>query len=90
MNLFFSFSRFIKFNNFTRVKKALGDVNIKLEEMKKENALMVNELRDLKSENEKLGENMTNFSKFSDQSSQIVELERDNRKLKSDLEYFKY
>jgi hypothetical protein len=72
-----------------RLKKAQVELNAKLEEMRGENSVMVNELRDLRSENEKLSENLENFSKFSDQSTQIVEFERENRKLKSEIEYLK-
>ena len=48
---------------------------------------MINELRDSRSDYEKLKVNLVHVNEFSDQSKKIVELERENRKLKTEIEY---
>jgi hypothetical protein len=57
--------------------------------MRKENSLLVNENRDLKNENENLKDNLGDFHRHSDDSNKIVEYERENRRLKSECDYFK-
>lgn len=61
----------------------------KLEQAKKENCLLNNKIRDLEAENTKLNDNAHHLEKYMHQNARIDELDRENRKIKSELEYYK-
>lgn len=63
----------------------------KLNELRTENSLLKNELRDSTSELEKLrDEDGSNLKKFMDQSSRISDLERENRSFKTEVDYLRF
>ena len=63
---------------------------VRLEEMRKENTILQNSLRDAEIEISRLKENENaDLNKFMDQSNRISELERENRSLKTDVDYLK-
>lgn len=68
---------------------SLAEVNVKLDEARKANTEVVNELRDARQENQNLKDNLADFNRYADQSNQIAEYEREMRKLNSEIEYLK-
>lgn len=65
-------------------------VQARLEEMRKENTILQNSLRDAEIEISRVKENENaDLNKFMDQSNRISELERENRSLKTDVDYLK-
>lgn len=61
-----------------------------MDELRKENCLLKNKMRDLESENSKLSDNAQNFDKYLKESNRVDELERENRKLTLEVEYLRY
>jgi hypothetical protein len=61
----------------------------KLNNLCTENGQLKNQLRDAENEVIKLKENACSLASFMDQSNKINDLERENRKLKTDVDYLK-
>jgi len=74
-----------------RLKKSNKEMLAKLDEMRNENSILQNNLRDTEMEMNRLKENDGgNLNKFMDLSNRINDLERENRSLKTDIDYQKY
>lgn len=71
--------------------KSNKELVTKLNELRTENSLLKNDLRDSASELEKLrDDDGSNLKKFMDQSSRISDLERENRSLKTEVDYLRF
>jgi len=73
----------------SKIKETLKVSHSQLDATKKENCSLQNLLRDLETYNSNLQNNSEELSKYIDQSKVIDDLERDNRRLCSELEFLR-
>jgi cell shape-determining protein MreC len=73
-----------------RTIKSNEQLSSRVEHFRKENCLLTNQLKDLEHENNKLKDNSANLKDYMNQTIKINELERENRMLKTDVDYLKY
>jgi chromosome segregation ATPase len=67
----------------------MGEVYKKLDELRKENCLLQNRNKDLEFEASNQKDNSQQMTDYMAQSNKIEDLERENRKLKSEIDYLK-
>ncbi len=76
-------------DELTQQLNNVTNISHKLDEMRKENCTLQNRCKDLELENSNLKDNTQHLNEYMCQSNKIEELERENRKQKTEIDYLK-
>lgn len=69
--------------------QSFNDLNKRFDQIRQENCLLQNRIKDLELKNSNLVDNTQDINKYMHQSNMIEELERQNRKFKSEIDFLK-